>query len=256
MKAAFRNVVLTVGTLDKGDHVVDGGLEDLEVAAKIESQDAGLCEQPVLAFLGVFGVAEGIGDDQAADAVGLEELDRALNERNEEIPLFLESLIPAVRENGAALELVPFALLVSANVGRVADNNTKAVLDFGKEVAGIEKGRGHCGRRRCCGISPRGRSAFCLLLEVSSLCFHGGQYPTPVDVDLVFDKIFNFSLKALFFNGITHEEVLSPSEVGEGFEERVFELEQVVVALDLAGRTDECVGGDKLEVEVGSEGTP
>jgi len=52
--AALGCVACAVGLLEEVDEVVDGGLKYLQAGAKIEAEDAGVAEEPVLGLLRVF----------------------------------------------------------------------------------------------------------------------------------------------------------------------------------------------------------
>ena len=60
----LRRVTRAVGMLKEVDKIMDGGLEDFQVAAKIEAENPGIFQKPVLGLLRVFGVAEGVGDNE------------------------------------------------------------------------------------------------------------------------------------------------------------------------------------------------
>ena len=116
-----------VGFLKAGDDVVDGGIENLHLAAEVEAKDAGVLQEPVLRFLGVFGMAEGIRDNHRADATGSQQLVGAFEKGNVEVPLFPQGFVLLAGEDGLSLNLVGLALLIRADVGRIADGDVEAV---------------------------------------------------------------------------------------------------------------------------------
>ena len=60
MKSPLWLPLRSVCALKEGDDVVNGSLEDFQLAAKIEAEDAGMFEKPILRLLGVFGMTERI----------------------------------------------------------------------------------------------------------------------------------------------------------------------------------------------------
>src|SRR5439155_20735560 len=100
-----------------------------DVAAKIESENTGILEKPVLRFLRVFRVAKGVGNDERGNAAGLEQFVSALDKRDKEVPLLPERFVLLAGEDLPALALVPLRLLVGTDIGRVANRDVKAVFD-------------------------------------------------------------------------------------------------------------------------------
>jgi len=62
-----------VGFLEEVDEVMNSSVDDFHRGAEIEAEDAGVAEEPVLRLLGIFGVAERVGDDERGDAAGPQE---------------------------------------------------------------------------------------------------------------------------------------------------------------------------------------
>ena len=73
MNAAIGCVVRPVSALQKIDEVVDGRVEDFEIAAKVEAEDTGVLEEPFLGLLRIFRVTKGVRDNERGDAVRVEQ---------------------------------------------------------------------------------------------------------------------------------------------------------------------------------------
>lgn len=145
MKAPFGDILMAVGFLHEGDDIVDGGgIKDLERPAEIEPEQPDVLQKPCLYFLGVFGMAKGVGNDERGIAAGAQEFYGAFNEGDVDIPFFPKGLILFVGQNGFALAAIPIALLVGADIGRVADNGVETneispvIKDIGKFKAPFE----------------------------------------------------------------------------------------------------------------------
>ena len=64
-----------------------------------------MAEEPALRLLGVFGVAERVGDDERRAATGPQEFVAALNKGDVEIPLLPQCLVLLAGKDFLALEL-------------------------------------------------------------------------------------------------------------------------------------------------------
>ena len=97
VEMSFWDMVRAIGALEEVNEVVNGRVEELQIRAKIEPQDTGVLQEPVLRLLGVFGMAECVGYDHGGNATRPKQLKPPFNERNIQIPLFPQRFVlPAV----------------------------------------------------------------------------------------------------------------------------------------------------------------
>jgi hypothetical protein len=122
--AALWEVVLAVGFLEKEEDIFDGGIEELEFGEEVDAEDAGILEEPLLGFDGVFGVAVGIGDDVAENAAGAEDAVSEFDEGHIEVPFFPECLEKAGGFHAFALG-EGFGI-VGADIRGIGDDNVES----------------------------------------------------------------------------------------------------------------------------------
>src|SRR4051812_35555070 len=121
MDTPLRNVSRTLRTLEEIDKIVNRGVEDLQVGAKVETQDAGVFEKPVLRLLRIFGMAKRVGNNECGDAARFQQLVGTFDERNKQVPFLPKRLVLAAGKDLLALTLIPLRLFVGADIRWIAD---------------------------------------------------------------------------------------------------------------------------------------
>ena len=86
-----------------------------------------MAQEPLAGLERVFGVAEGVGDDQAGHAAFPQQLEAALHERHEQVPLLPERLVALALLDRLPGGFVAVVLEVRPHIRRIADHHIERV---------------------------------------------------------------------------------------------------------------------------------